>query len=76
MDGESIANAGCDLGGKAEDGQVVGIDPRRHALGHPDEDAFLGRSQETFVDTCRLPEAGAAGLGQSLGVDLFRKIRK
>jgi hypothetical protein len=73
---ERVANASRDLRGKAEEGQVVGIHPRRHAFGHPDERSFLGGSQETSVDPRSLPKVGAPGLSQSLGIDLFCKIRK
>src|ERR1022692_548606 len=45
--GEGIANSGRDLSNEADGGQVVGIDPSRHASGHPDERAFLRRRQKT-----------------------------
>jgi hypothetical protein len=64
------------LRGKAEEGQMIRIDTYRHALGHPNESPFLRGSQETSVDPRSLPEAAAASLGQSLGVDLFCKISK
>jgi len=76
MDGKGIADPSCDLGGKSEHSQMVGIHPRGHALRHPDESPFLGGSQETSVDTRRLPKLGAASLCQSLGVDLLCKIRE
>ena len=40
MDGKCIANASRDLGSEAKHGQMVGIHPRRHALGHPDQTRF------------------------------------
>jgi hypothetical protein len=55
---------------------MIRIDTYRHALGHPNESPFLRGSQETSVDPRSLPEAAAASLGQSLGVDLFCKISK
>ncbi len=69
-----IANASRDLGGKAEKGQMVGVDPRGHAFSHPDESPFLGGSQQTSVDAC--PKIGAPRLRQRLGIDVFCKIRQ
>jgi len=76
MGGEGVANASRNLSGKAEESEMVRINPAGHTLCHPDESAFFCRRQKAPVNPCSLPEVGATGLRQSLRVNLLCKISK
>src|SRR5258707_876458 len=53
-DGQGVTNAGCDLGYKGENCQMIGVDIGRHALGHPNEAAFFAGGKKAGVNTGRI----------------------
>ena len=53
---------------KAEDSQMIGADPRRHARGEPGQRALLGRRNEADLNARGVLESLPAGDFVSLGV--------
>src|SRR5262249_961441 len=61
-----VTDPGCHLGGKAEDGEVVGVDVVGGPLGQPDENAFFMPGQDTFLQSFRLRETSEFRANQRL----------